>query len=44
VARGKGRNLLEVWAIPDSSIFAFWLLASCVNSPEVQVETYLALL
>jgi hypothetical protein len=35
VARGKGRILLEAWAIPDSRIFAFWPLASCVNSSEV---------
>jgi hypothetical protein len=42
--RGKGRILLEVWAIPGSPVFAFWLLVSCVNLPEVQVEMYLALL
>jgi hypothetical protein len=42
--RGKGRILLEAWAILDSTVFAFWLLASCVNFPEVQGETYLALL
>jgi hypothetical protein len=42
--RGKGRIVLEAWAIPDSPVFAFWPLASYVNSPKVQVETYLALL
>jgi hypothetical protein len=41
VARGKGRILLEAWAIPDSRVFAFWPLASYVNSPKVRVETYL---
>jgi hypothetical protein len=44
VARGKGRILLEAWAIPDSRVFTFWPFASCINSPKVQVETYLALL
>jgi hypothetical protein len=42
VVRGKGRILLEAWAIPDLRVFAFWPLASCVNSPEVRVEAYLA--
>jgi hypothetical protein len=37
--RGKGRILLEAWAIPDSLVFALRPLASCVNSPKVQVET-----
>jgi hypothetical protein len=41
VARGKGRILLEAWAIPDSHVFALWPLASCVNSSKVQVEMYL---
>jgi hypothetical protein len=40
--KGKGRILLEAWAIPDLRVFALWSLASCVNSPEVRVETYLA--
>jgi hypothetical protein len=43
VARGKGRILLEALAIPDSPVFALWPLASCVNSSEDWVETYLAL-
>jgi hypothetical protein len=41
VARGKGRILLDTWAIPDSHDFALWPLASCVNSSKVRVETYL---
>jgi hypothetical protein len=41
VAREKGRILLEAWAFPDSRAFAFWLLTSHMNSPEVRVETYL---
>jgi hypothetical protein len=39
---GKGRILLEAWAIPDSRFFAIWPLASRVNSPKIWVETYLA--
>jgi hypothetical protein len=42
--RGEGRILLEAWAIPESPVFAFWPLVPCANSPEAQVETYLALL
>jgi hypothetical protein len=38
---GKGRILLQAWAIPDSRFFAFWLLASRVNSPNAWVEVYL---
>jgi hypothetical protein len=41
-ARGKGRILLEAWAIPDSHFFAVWLLVSYVNSPKIRIETYLA--
>jgi hypothetical protein len=41
-AKGEGSYLLEAWAIPDSRVFALWPLASCVNSPEVWVETYSA--
>jgi hypothetical protein len=40
--RGKGRILLEAWAIPDSRFFALWLLASRVNSPKIRTEMYLA--
>jgi hypothetical protein len=40
--RGKGRILLEAWAIPDSRFFTLWLLVSRVNSPKVWVEAYLA--
>jgi hypothetical protein len=40
--RGKGRDLLEMWAIPNSRFFALWPLASRVNSPKIWVETYLA--
>jgi hypothetical protein len=39
---GKGRILLEAWAIPDLRVFALWPLVSCTNSSEVRVETYLA--
>jgi hypothetical protein len=28
--RGKGRILLEAWAIPDSPVFALWPFASRV--------------
>jgi hypothetical protein len=42
VARGRGRILLEAWAIPDSRFFALWPLASRVNSHKDWVETYLA--
>jgi hypothetical protein len=41
-ARGKGRVMLEAWAIPDSRFFAFWSLASCVIPPKVWVGAYLA--
>jgi hypothetical protein len=40
--RGKGHDLLEMWAIPNSRFFALWPLASRVNSPKIWVETYLA--
>jgi hypothetical protein len=40
--RGKGRILLEAWAIPDSRFFALCLLASHIDSPRVWVEAYLA--
>jgi hypothetical protein len=35
VVRGKGRILLEAWAIPDSPVFALWPLASRVISPKL---------
>jgi hypothetical protein len=40
--RGKGRILLEAWAVPDSRFFALWPLVSHVSSPRVWVEAYLA--
>jgi hypothetical protein len=42
--RGKGRILLEAWAIPDSRFFALWLLAYRANSPKIRIKVYLAYL